>query len=148
MKKINYFILLLFCLLTLTSCNKLKSYSASSGKDFIDEIYSYIDSEKDYLLIDVRSIDEYASGHFFGFTNYDIDKGSVDEFVYKISSMHSKKKAIFIVDKDGSNVESLGNALKDAGYKKVYIYLDGYTELSKNNENDFSIVTGTSDCEC
>ena len=71
-----------------------------------------------------------------------------DEFVYKISSMYSKDKVIFMIDSDGSVVEILQQALKEEGYKKIYIYLGGYQKLLEKNDSDFVVVTGTDDCGC
>ena len=74
-------------------------------------------------MVDVRDLDNaFAKGHFRGFINYDIEKGNMDEFIYRIESMYSKDKTIFIIDEDGSWVQQLQQALKKAKYKKVIIY--------------------------
>lgn len=151
MRKISFLLILSIILLSLTSCKKeeYKKYTTNEEKDFINQIYKYIDNNKEYCLIDVRDLEtEYALGHFKGFINYSIEKGSVDEFVYKIKTMYSKEKAIFIIDKDGSKVEELMDALKNEGYPKIYIYLGGYEKLEQNNNDDFIVVTGTDDCGC
>lgn len=151
MKKISFLLIISILLICLTSCKKeeYKKYSIGEEKEFINQIYDYIDNNKEYCLIDVRDLEtEYAEGHFKGFINYSIEKGSTNEFVYKIKSMYSKEKAIFIIDKDGSNVEELMNALKEEGYQKIYIYLGGYETLEKNNNDDFIVVTGKDDCGC
>ncbi len=152
MKKISFLILILLMIFSLTSCKKTeyKSYNIGEEKAFIDKIYSYIDKgDNNYLLIDVRSLNtDYANGHFRGFINYDIANGNIDEFVYRITSMYSKEKSIFIIDKDGSHVKSLMNALKEKKYKRIYIYLGGYDKLNSANQSDFEIITGTNDCGC
>lgn len=152
MKKISFLICTLFMLFTLVSCRKqiYKSYDIGEEELFINEIYKCIDDNKNnYCLIDVRDLNnEYGLGHFRGFINYDINKGSADEFVYKISSMYSKDKIIFMIDSDGSVVEILQQALKEEGYKKIYIYLGGYQKLLEKNDSDFVVVTGIDDCGC
>ncbi len=148
MKRINLFLFLVLTLFLLTSCAKIKEYDSTTSEEYIDLIYNHIDKDKEYLLIDARSLEEYAKGHFFGFINYDIEKGTLDEFGYKIESMHSKDKSIFIIDEDGRYVESLASVLLDAGYKKIYIYTSGFNKLNEYNNDDFQIVTGTDDCEC
>ena len=151
MKRISFLLIMLFILICLTSCKKeeYKKYNIGQEKEFINQIYDYIDNNKEYCLIDVRDLEtEYSTGHFKGFINYSIEKGNTSEFVYKIKSMYSKEKAIFIIDKDGSKVEELMAALKEEGYPKIYIYLGGYGNLEKNNNDDFIVVTGTDDCGC
>lgn len=151
MKKISFLIFVSVLLLCITSCKKkvYRIYNVGEEKEFIDQIYKYIDNNEEYCLIDVRDLEtEYAIGHFKGFINYNIGKGSTEEFVYKVKSMYSKEKAIFIIDKDGSKVETLMEVLKEEGYPKIYVYLGGYSILEQNNNNDFIIVTGTDDCGC
>ena len=62
--------------------------------------------------------------------------------------MYSKDKTIFIIDEDGSYVETLQSVLNTRGYKKVIIYLGGYERLKDENKNDFEIVNGIDDCGC
>lgn len=151
MKKSSIIILFFLMLLSLTSCQRnYQSFAIGEENKFIDKIYDYIEkNEHNYVLVDVRQLDEeYAKGHFFGFINYDIENGSIGEFVYKIESMYSKDKAIFIIDKDGSYVNELMQALKNKKYKKIYIYEGGYSRLFDANNNDFTVVIGKDDCGC
>ncbi len=96
MKKISLIFVILILLVTISSCKETTDYEIGEERAFIDAIYKYIDSnKKNYCLIDVRDLDEaFAKGHFRGFINYDIEKGNIDEFIYKIESMYSKDKAI------------------------------------------------------
>lgn len=151
MKKISLMIFLFIVSFSLFSCKKkeYKMFKINEERFFIDEIYQYINNNKGYCLIDVRSLnEEYAKGHFRGFINYDIKKGNVDEFVYRITTMYSKDKAIFIIDQDGNDVIKLMEALKQAQYQKIYIYLGGYHNLLQANQDDFVVVEGTDDCGC
>lgn len=151
MKKSSIILLVFLMLLSLSGCQKkYQSYSVGEERKFIEKIYEYIEEdENNYCLIDVRSLDEsYAKGHFFGFINYDITRGNINEFVYKIESMYSKDKAIFMIDEDGSYVQKLMEALKEVKYKKIYIYEGGYSRLLNANNDDFSVVTGKDDCGC
>lgn len=151
MKKISFLLIIFIIIFSLTSCKKeeYKTFGIGKEKQFIDQIYEYIDNDKEYCLIDLRDLEtEYALGHFKGFINYSIEKGNTAEFVYKIKSMYSTNKTIFMIDKDGTKVEELMNALKDEGYPKIYIYLGGYEKLNESNNDDFVIVTGKDDCGC
>ena len=152
MKKISILLITLIMTLFISSCanTQYKYYGIGDEKRFIDKIYEYVDEEKhEYCLVDVRTLEEeYAQGHFFGFINYDIKNGTIEEFIYKMESMYSKNRAVFIIDSDGTYVDNLLKVLKDKGYKKIYVYEGGYSRLVAANNGDFSIVTGTDDCGC
>ena len=61
---------------------------------------------------------------------------------------HHYSKSIFLIDESGEDVEKVANFLKEIGYKKIYIYLGGYSKLVTVNDNYFTITTGTKDCDC
>ena len=132
MKKINLIFVIVMMLLVISSCQKTTVYQIGEERSFIDEIYKYIDSnKKNYCLVDVRDLDNaFAKGHFRGFINYDIEKGNMDEFIYRIESMYSKDKTIFIIDEDGSWVQQLQQALKKAKYKVVWKIISGKKNIS------------------
>ena len=98
MKKINLIFVIIMMLLVISSCQKTTVYQIGEERSFIDEIYKYIDSnKKNYCLVDVRDLDNaFAKGHFRGFINYDIEKGNMDEFIYRIESMYSKIKQFLL----------------------------------------------------
>ena len=150
MKKISLLILIFISMFLFKKKKKKTNYIVGEERAFIDKIYEYIEKKpKDYCLVDVRDLNEaYGMGHFRGFINYDIQNGNTDEFIYKIESMYSKDKTIFIIDEDGSYVETLQSVLNTRGYKKVIIYLGGYERLKDENKNDFEIVSGIDDCGC
>ncbi len=144
---------LLFICITLSSCvKKIKEYDSDEGTSFLEEIKGYAKrNEHDYVLIDLRDLEnEYTKGHFYGFTSYDLANGSLDEFSKFVLSMYHTEKTIFIIDKDGSLVNSAATALKKAGYKKIRIYLGGYSKLNEYNENEtyFRVVIGKDGCNC
>ncbi len=144
---------LLFIVITLSSCvKKIQEYDSDEGTNFLEKIKEYAKrNEHDYVLIDLRNLEEeYAKGHFYGFTSYDLAQGSLDEFSNFVLSMYHKEKTIFIIDKDGSLVHSAASVLKKAGYKKIHIYLGGYSKLKEYNENEtyFREVFGKDGCNC
>lgn len=146
-------VMLLLCVGGCASCSKkIKTYEKTDGVAFLEEIQSLSKIvDHNYVLLDVRKLDEeYALGHFYGFTNYDLTKGNVDELVSYMKGMHHIEKHIFIIDRDGSLVQDASSSLKKAGYKKISIYLGGFETLKEYNtgETYFKIVTGKEDCAC
>ena len=105
MKKI---ISLMVCLLLLTAC--------SSGYETIDSNVAMELIENDAIIIDVRTIDEYNTGHI---------KDSVNIPVDNISSInYDKEKTIIVYCATGIRSANAAKALIDAGYTNVY-NLDG-----------------------
>lgn len=149
--KIMLSIILILFVCGMTGCQKkVKTYQATQGKAFFEKIYQYIENnEHNYVLLDTRNRDiSYANGHFFGFMNYDIENGSLEELGHHLQSMHHKKKTIFIIDEDGQSVEKVAAHLVSIGYRQISVYLGGYNTLLSYNEQYFQVVTGLEDCDC
>lgn len=149
--KVILSIMLMGFLCGITGCQKqIKTYQSYQGKAFFEEIYQYIEkNEHNYVLLDTRKRDaSYANGHFFGFMNYDIEQGTLEELGHHLQSMHHRKKTIFIIDEDGQDVETIATYLSSIGYRKIRVYLGGYNTLLPYNEQYFQVVTGLEDCDC
>ncbi len=146
------FSMLLICFLCgITGCKKqIQTFSSPQGKAFFEAIDQYSQkNEHNYVLLDLRKRDaSYANGHFFGFMNYDIEQGSLEELGNHLQRMHHKKKTIFIIDEDGQAVEQVASYLASIGYRKIRVYLGGYQALLSYNEQYFQVVTGLEDCDC
>ncbi|MCM1259996.1 MAG: rhodanese-like domain-containing protein [Prevotella sp.] len=149
--KVMLSIILMGFLWGITGCQKqVKTYQSHQGKTFFEAIYQYSEkNEHNYVLLDIRKRDtSYANGHFFGFMNYDIEQGNLEELGRHLQSMHHQKKTIFIIDENGQDVEQVATYLASIGYRKIRIYLGGYTTLLSYNEQYFQVVTGLEDCDC
>lgn len=150
MKKLILIISLLL-LITTTSCisKKIKTFEKDEAKAFLELANEYnTKMDHNYVLIDLRELNtKYKEGHFFGFINYDIKNGSLENLQNKLKN-HHYSKSIFLIDESGEDVEKVANFLKEIGYKKIYIYLGGYSQLVTVNDNYFTITTGTKDCDC
>ncbi|MBP3255776.1 MAG: rhodanese-like domain-containing protein [Clostridia bacterium] len=78
-----------------------------------------LNKEKDSILIDVRSPQEYREKHLYGSVNiplFDFERGN-----YKIEN---KNKLIILYCEYGKRSKKVFNMLKKAGYTKVY-QIDG-----------------------
>ena len=73
MKKILFIIFMILGIVVMLSCENKLTYKSVSMKDGI----SLMEKTKDFILLDVRRPDEFASGHIPGavlFTNEEITK--------------------------------------------------------------------------
>lgn len=152
-KTLSIICLLMLNLLALNSCSKkIKSYDSLEGVAFLEKINEFSKAlDHNYVLLDLRKLDEeYALGHFYGFTSYDLGTGNLDELESYMKGMHHLEKHIFIIDSDGSFVVDASTRLKKAGYKKIYVYLGGFEKLNEYNAHEkyFKVVTGKEDCAC
>ena len=94
-----------------------------------------------------RNIDIYAEGHIKGFTSYDYLKDP-DGFIPYMEGMYSKDKVVFLLSDESDLILEVSKVLQVNGYKKIYIYLDGYDSLISLSSDYFFIETGLDNCGC
>ena len=116
MKKI---ISLLVCILLLTACDE-------KGYETIDSNVAMTLIEQNAVVIDVRSSDEYATGHIEGSINIPVDNiGSITYekdtviILYCASGMRSSNAAETLVDMGYTNVYNLDGGLINWGFELV-----------------------------
>ena len=106
MKKI---ISLLVCILLLTACDE-------KGYETIDSNVAMTLIEQNAVVIDVRSSDEYATGHIEGSINIPVDNISNIDY--------TKETLIIVYCASGMRSATAAETLADLGYTKVH-NLDG-----------------------
>lgn len=116
MKKI---ISLIICILLLTACDG-KSYETIDSNVAMDLI------ENNAVVIDVRTADEYSTGHIDGSINIPVDNiSSVDYdkdtviIVYCASGMRSANAAETLINAGYTNVYNLDGGLINWGFELV-----------------------------
>lgn len=146
MKRISLIVLLVLSIFVLSSCK----VQTLSKEKYVKLYYDYhVQSEKPSGAIDLRDLNtDYASGHIKGFLNYNYQNGNKEEFLYYVSSLYNKNTYIFLIDNNGEYVSEASNILKEAGYKHIIIYQDGYYNIEEYAKDYLQIVTGTDDCGC
>ena len=100
------------------------SYEILNYESFKNEI-----SNDDVLLFDVRTTDEFNSGHIKGSINIDFyDKKIFTEFFEKIE----KSKPIFIYCRTGNRSKQSSELLKSIGFNSVFDLKGGYANWISN----------------
>jgi len=121
----KYLVLLLFPLLVLSQENT-NAYEVLSFDDFKNKI-----SKNDVLLFDVRTMEEFNSGHLKGSVNIDFyDEKLFDKFFKKVK----KSEPIYIYCRSGNRSQKSSEILKKLGFVKIYDLEGGYKNwINKSN---------------
>ncbi|MCH2263341.1 MAG: rhodanese-like domain-containing protein [SAR86 cluster bacterium] len=80
------------------------------------------------LVVDLRPLTEFSSGHIAGSINVQPDK--VEQHL--VSIKHSKETPVILVCKTGSNSKGTGGSLVKAGYLKVNVINGGMMTWESN----------------
>ena len=114
--------LLICCLLIALSCwiagcqtqnadqNAYQQISAAEAKEMMD-------TQSDYLILDVREADEYESGHIPGavlFPVGSIDRESAEQLI------PDKDTLLLVYCRSGNRSKTAASALAELGYTQVY----------------------------
>ncbi len=83
---------------------------------------------KNTQLIDVRTPEEYASGHIGNAVNYNIL--NKDTFIIQIQKL-DKNQPVYLYCKIGGRSNRAANLLKEQGFKKIFDYSGGYNDWVK-----------------
>ena len=90
--------------------NSYRQISASEAKDMMD-------TQTDYLILDVREQDEYNSGHIPGATLFPV--GSIDEQTAQ-QLIPDKDTLLLVYCRSGNRSKTAAAALAELGYTQVY----------------------------
>lgn len=121
----KYLVILLFPLLVFSQENT-NAYEVLSYDDFKNQI-----SKNDVLLFDVRTMEEFNSGHLKGSVNIDFyDEKLFDKFFNKVE----KSEPIYIYCRSGNRSQKSSEQLKELGFVKIYDLEGGYKNwVNKSN---------------
>ena len=104
MKKI--LILLIFLLVGCTT-NTYTTISQSEAKKMMKE-------EKDYIILDVRTKEEYAEGYIDGAINIPLNE------IENTNKLNDKDQIIFVYCRSGNRSKQASEILANLGYTNVY----------------------------
>ena len=113
MKKI---IIVVMIMILVSGCNsnnnEVDNTTNSINSITTKEVNTIVKEEKDYIIIDVRTKEEYESGHIKGAINIPVDDiNSIDI---------DKNKRIIVYCKSGKRSNNAANILLNKGYKYIY----------------------------
>lgn len=107
----------LFIFISAILCNLLGCTAQQQKFESLDaEAFEQVISDTSVVRLDVRSIDEYASGHISKAINIDVMK---DDFKTKATSLLPKDKTIALYCRSGRRSKKAAGILVENGYKVV-----------------------------
>ena len=107
----------LFIFISAILCNLLGCTAQQQKFESLDaEAFEQVISDTSVVRLDVRSIDEYASGHIDKAINIDVMK---DDFKTKATSLLPKDKTIALYCRSGRRSKKAGGMLVENGYNGV-----------------------------
>ena len=118
---------IVFSLLLVYSCQILESSEISV---ISDAQFSEI-QDIDYILVDVRTIEEYESGHIQDAINFDFYSGSFQKEILSLD----KSSSIILYCRTQNRSTKTANYLKENGYKEITVIEGGITSWVKNGND-------------
>ena len=116
-----------FFLLLVYSCQifESKDINVISDSQFIEI------QDTDYILVDVRTIEEYESGHIQDAINFDFYSESFQKEILSLD----KSSSIILYCRTQNRSTKTANYLKENGYKEITVLEGGITSWVKNGND-------------
>ncbi len=106
-----------FMILSAIYCNLLGCTAQQQKFESLDaDAFEQVIADTAVVRLDVRSVDEYASGHIAKAINIDVMK---DDFRTKATSMLPKDKTIALYCRSGRRSKKAAGILVENGYKVI-----------------------------
>lgn len=123
MKKILSVILIVTAFLIMSGCGEETKNMSTMGTDItfksisMEEGRKIIESEKDYIILDVRTKEEYDDGHIPGAINVANEDISIS--MQSIEQLPDKKQKILVYCRSGNRSKQAAKKLAVLGYSNV-----------------------------
>ena len=116
-----------FSLLLINSCQIFESTEINliSDTQFIEI------QNTEHILVDVRTIEEYESGHIQDAVNFDFYSESFQKEILSLN----KSSSIILYCRTQNRSTKTANYLKDNGYKEIAVLEGGITSWVKNGND-------------
>ena len=116
-----------FFLLLVYSCQIFESAEINviSSTQFIET------QDTDHILVDVRTVEEYESGHIQDAINFDFYSESFQEEILTLE----KSSSIILYCRTQNRSVKTANFLKENGYKKITVIEGGISSWVKNGND-------------
>ena len=122
MLRFVFFFLLLVCSCQIFESNEINEISDAKFTEIQDS---------DYILVDVRTAEEYESGHIQDAVNFDFYSESFQKEILSLD----KSSSIFLNCRTQNRSTKTANYLKGNGYKEITVLTGGITSWVKNGND-------------
>lgn len=131
MKRILKGTLFIFLTISIIGCNNSKPSKTITeyGELSVITPVEFKENSKNQTIIDIRTPEEFASGHIDGAININLfDKTFLDQI-----SKLDKTKPIYMYCRSGSRSRSASKKVSNLGFEKVYDLQGGIIYWARNN---------------
>ena len=122
MLRFVFFFLLLVCSCQIFESNEINEISYAQFTEIQDS---------DYILVDVRTLEEYESGHIQDAINFDFYSESFQKEILSLD----KSSSIILYCRTQNRSTKTANYLKENGYKEITVLEGGITSWVKNGND-------------
>ncbi len=122
MLRFVFFFLLLVCSCQIFESNEINEISDAQFTEIQDS---------DYILVDVRTAEEYESGHIQDAVNFDYYSESFQKEILTLD----KSSSIILYCRTQNRSTKTANYLKENGYKQITVIVGGITSWVKNGND-------------
>ncbi len=121
LKRVLKVLSLLLILLSLTTaCSRENGIGSTPEKTFMtistEEAKDIIDSEENYIILDVRTEEEYKEGHIPGAINLPNEEVSIET----TNNLTDKEQLILVYCRSGNRSKTASKKLLELGYTNIY----------------------------
>ena len=116
MKKLLFLLLALVFVVSLSACSK--GYTDISNEELVE----MLESDIDYLFIDVRTNEEFQTGYISGFVNADLYKF---EDNHSLLDIFDTSRPVVIMCNSGNRSVTASKIFLEIGFTEVYNLKDG-----------------------
>ena len=113
--KIKRIMTILLSLLSLTGCAAPASQNNTYRQISMSEAITMMEKEKDYIILDVRRLDEFAEKHIPGAINFPYEIIGTEE----IKELPNKKQLILVYCRSGNRSKQASEKLVKLGYTNI-----------------------------
>lgn len=110
-------VFILFLSLSLSGCSQSVKSIAEREKIIVISPEDFDKIPDDAQLVDIRTPQEYATGHIKNAINIDFYKPS---FLNKMEATLDKNKPVYLYCRSGNRTGTASRILSEAGFKKIY----------------------------
>ena len=119
--------ILFFFLLLIYSC---QIFESTEINEISDAQFTEI-QDTDYILVDVRTAEEYESGHIQDAVNFDFYSESFQNDILTLD----KSSSIILYCRTQNRSTKTANYLKESGYNEITVIAGGITSWVKNGND-------------
>ena len=113
MKSIKIFLIAVLAGLTITACGSEEA--ADYQRISMEEAVELMETEENYIILDVRTAEEYSDGHIPGAVNVPNETIGSDE----IPELPDKEQMILVYCRSGNRSRQASEKLAEQGYTNV-----------------------------